>query len=31
MPQRPGGSMKAGERVFREGHEVLTRLSRAAT
>jgi AbiU2 len=31
MPRRPGGSMKAGERVFREGHEVLTRLSRAAT
>jgi hypothetical protein len=27
--QRPGGLMKAGERVFREGHEVLTRLSRA--
>jgi hypothetical protein len=29
VPVPRGGSMKAGERVFREGHEVLTRLSRA--
>lgn len=31
-PQRPGGgSMKAGERVFREGHAVLKRLSQSST
>jgi hypothetical protein len=29
-PLRPGGSMKPGERVFREGHAVLTRLSQSS-
>ncbi len=29
-PLHPGGSMKAGERVFREGHAVLTRLSQSS-
>jgi hypothetical protein len=30
-PLTPGGSMKPGERVFREGHAVLTRLSQSPT